>query len=89
VTGYRVKNSVSYLPRQYFRLYHDAFLPYFLGVSRPEHEADHSSPSIADVKNAWKYTFTPQHIQTISVAHPYPYLVSTMDSFGRGKTPGK
>jgi hypothetical protein len=31
-----------------------------LGVKRPEHEADHSPQSSAEVKNAWNYTSTPQ-----------------------------
>jgi hypothetical protein len=31
----------------------------FLGVKRPEHEADHSSPSTAEVKNSWSCTSTP------------------------------
>jgi hypothetical protein len=30
-----------------------------LGVKRPVHEADHSPPSSAEVKNAWSYTSTP------------------------------
>jgi hypothetical protein len=30
-----------------------------LGVKRPGREADHSPPSIAEVKNAWSYTSTP------------------------------
>jgi hypothetical protein len=30
-----------------------------LGVKRPGHEADHSLPSSAEVKNAWSYTSTP------------------------------
>jgi hypothetical protein len=30
-----------------------------LGVKRPRREADHSPPSSAEVKNAWRYTFTP------------------------------
>jgi hypothetical protein len=33
----------------------------FLGVKRPGREADHSTPSSADVKNAWSYTSTPQY----------------------------
>jgi hypothetical protein len=33
-----------------------------LGVKRPGREADHSSPSSAEVKNAWSYTFTPQYV---------------------------
>jgi len=27
------------------------------GVNRPEHEADHSPPFGAEVKNEWSYTF--------------------------------
>jgi hypothetical protein len=30
----------------------------YLRVKRPGHEADHSPPSSADVKNAWNYTST-------------------------------
>jgi hypothetical protein len=30
-----------------------------LGLKRPGREADHSSPSSAEVKNAWNYTSTP------------------------------
>jgi hypothetical protein len=30
-----------------------------LGVKRLGHEADHSYPSSAEVKNAWSYTSTP------------------------------
>jgi hypothetical protein len=33
-----------------------------LGVKRPGREADHSPPSSAEVKNAWSYTSTPQHV---------------------------
>jgi len=29
------------------------------GVKLQGHEADHSPPSIAEVKNAWNYTSTP------------------------------
>jgi hypothetical protein len=29
---------------------------------RPGHEADHSPPSSADVKNAWSYTSIPQYV---------------------------
>jgi len=32
----------------------------FLGVKRPEHEADHSPPSSAEIKSPWSYTSTPQ-----------------------------
>jgi hypothetical protein len=31
----------------------------FLGVKRPEREADHSPPSSAEVKNEWSYISTP------------------------------
>jgi hypothetical protein len=33
-----------------------------LGVKRPGREAVHSSPSSAEVKNAWSYIFTPQYV---------------------------
>jgi hypothetical protein len=31
-------------------------------VKRPGREVDHSSPSIAEVKNAWNYASTPQYV---------------------------
>jgi hypothetical protein len=33
-----------------------------LGVKRPGHEADHSPLSSAEVKNEWRYIFTPQYV---------------------------
>jgi hypothetical protein len=33
-------------------------------LKRPEIEADHSLPSSAEVKNAWRYTSTPQYVLT-------------------------
>jgi hypothetical protein len=33
-----------------------------LGVKPPVCEADHSSPSNAEVKNAWNYTSTPPYV---------------------------
>jgi hypothetical protein len=33
-----------------------------LGVKWPGHEADRSSPSSTEVKNAWSYTSTPQYV---------------------------
>jgi len=30
-----------------------------MGIKRPGREADHSPPSSAEVKNAWRYTSTP------------------------------
>jgi hypothetical protein len=32
------------------------------GVKRPGREADHSPPSSAEVKNAWRYTSIPQYV---------------------------
>jgi hypothetical protein len=32
------------------------------GVKQPQHEADHSPPSITKVKNAWSYTSTPPFV---------------------------
>jgi hypothetical protein len=34
------------------------------GAERPRREVDHSSPSNAEVKNAWSYTFTPPYVFT-------------------------
>jgi hypothetical protein len=31
-------------------------------IKQPGHEADHSSPSSAEVKNAWNYTSIPPYI---------------------------
>jgi hypothetical protein len=33
-----------------------------LGVKWPGHEADHSPPSSAEIKNAWRYTSTLQYV---------------------------
>jgi hypothetical protein len=33
-----------------------------LEVKRPEHEADHSPPSITEVKNVWSYTSTSPYV---------------------------
>jgi hypothetical protein len=33
-----------------------------LGIKRPEREADHSPPSIAEVKNAWSYSSTSLYV---------------------------
>jgi hypothetical protein len=49
----------------------------FRGVKRPVREAYHSSPSRAEVKNAWSYTSTPQirvH-GVVPVAQPSPYHI--------------
>jgi hypothetical protein len=32
------------------------------GIKRPWREADHSPPSVAEIKNAWSYTYTPQYV---------------------------
>jgi hypothetical protein len=34
----------------------------FLGVKRPDHEADHSPPLSAEVKNAWSYISSPTYV---------------------------
>jgi hypothetical protein len=34
------------------------------GVKRPRHEANHSPPSSAEIKNAWNYTSTPPCLHT-------------------------
>jgi hypothetical protein len=39
----------------------DGYKGYFPGVRRPGRDADHSSTSSAEVKNAWSYTSTPQY----------------------------
>jgi hypothetical protein len=33
-----------------------------MGIKRPGREAEHSSPSSAEVKNSWSYTTTPQYV---------------------------
>jgi len=53
-----------------FSLHHGAHpAPYitgtrcsYPGVKWPGHEADHSSPSSAEVRNVWGYTSTPPYI---------------------------
>jgi hypothetical protein len=39
------------------------------GVKRPEHETDHSSPSSAEIKNAWRYTPLPTSASSRLVAY--------------------
>jgi len=34
----------------------------FPGLKRPLREADHSPPSSSEIKNAWRYTTTPQYV---------------------------
>jgi hypothetical protein len=46
-----------------------------LGVKWLGHEADHSPPSSAKVKNAWSYTSTPQYVFMAW------YLVKERDNF--------
>jgi hypothetical protein len=46
-----------------------------LGVKQPGHEADHSPPCSAEVKNVWHYTSTPQYIFMVW------YLVKHRDNF--------
>jgi hypothetical protein len=62
--GYRLEDRVNgtfYLHRTQPHIQWVPGTP-FLGVKRPGHEADHSPPSSADVKNAWSYTSTPQYV---------------------------
>jgi len=49
--------------------------PFPQGVKRPGHEADHLSPSSAEVKNAWSYTSHPPY------AYMAWYLVQHRDKF--------
>jgi hypothetical protein len=59
-----------------------------LGVKRPRREADHSSPSSAEVKNAWSYTFTPHYVfmAWCLVKHrdnfTFTFYPSVLDLFG-------
>jgi hypothetical protein len=55
----------------------EAFTP---EVKRQGREADHSSPSSAEVKNAWSYTSTPPirlHGVTVTLPFPPPLLNCT------------
>jgi hypothetical protein len=47
-----------------------------LGVKRPRREANHSTPSSAEVKNAWSYTSTPQYafIHKVILVASVPHL---------------
>jgi hypothetical protein len=53
-----------------------------LGVKWPGHEADHSPPSTAEVKNAWSYTsIPPMHLHGVVLSNAqgqlYLYFTST------------
>jgi hypothetical protein len=39
-------------------------LEFFFGGKGPEREFNHSSPSSAEVKNDWSYTYTPLYVFT-------------------------
>jgi hypothetical protein len=48
-----------------------------LGVTRPGRETDHSSPSSAEVKNAWSYTSSLQYVlmaTTLALTFTMGYL---------------
>jgi hypothetical protein len=47
----------------------------FPGVKRPGREADHSPPSSAEVKNAWRYTSTPWRGAYLSKGTTLPLLL--------------
>jgi hypothetical protein len=59
----KVRDQVSHLysttGKITFFLSYSILLLISLGVKRPGREADHSSPSSAEFKNAWSYTSTP------------------------------
>jgi hypothetical protein len=60
-----------------------------LGVKKPGHEADHSPPSSAKVKNAWSYTSTPQvYLHGLVLKHrttlPVIFLPLSGNRFIRG-----
>ena len=44
---------------------------FFPGVKRPEGDADHSSPSSAEVKSEWRYTYIPPCDLLTSEGRPY------------------
>jgi hypothetical protein len=46
------------------------------GVKRPRREADHSSPTSADVRNTWIYTSTP----------PHAFMAYCLISYAQGQT---
>jgi hypothetical protein len=57
-----------------------------LEAKRPGHEADHSPPSSAEVKNVRSYTFTPQYpfmawCSVKAQGQIYPLLVSFFSGF--------
>jgi hypothetical protein len=62
-----------------------------LGVKRLGREADHSSPSSAEVKNAWSSTSTPSiglHGMVLSLSTgtlPLPFTVEDSMSYSHGK----
>jgi len=57
------------------------------GAKRPEHEADHSPPSSAEVKNAWSYTTTLPCVSrgaTLSLPLPFTVPSSTEEQAMKG-----
>jgi hypothetical protein len=58
-----------------------------LGLKQPGREADHSPPSSAEVKNAWRYTSTPPI--RFHVVLPACYPMGTRGSFRGVKRPGR
>ena len=53
----------------------ECFLP---GVKRPGHEVEHSSPTSAEIKNAWVYTSTPLHVFLGCTWNMLPLLYSLL-----------
>jgi len=46
---------------------------YFLGGKEPEHQAEHSPPSSANVKDEWSYTSL---TVTLSLSTPLPHVLA-------------
>jgi hypothetical protein len=49
---------------------HPASHPMCTEVKRPGHEANHSPPPNAEVKNAWNYTSTPPCLHGVLLSSP-------------------
>jgi hypothetical protein len=55
-------------------------------VKQPQHEADHSLPPSAAVKNAWSYTFNPPYIYMAWCLGTGPTLPSSLKNTTFGHT---
>jgi len=52
----------------------NGYLGYFPGAKRPGREADHSSPSNAEVKNEWSHASTPLYALMAWTEASFPFL---------------